>query len=1407
MEVDESNKEYDTDEEGGMRIDDDIYIPPPLKTFCEVDTTGPRLMITKIVNVNFKSYAGTTIIGPFHKSFSAIVGPNGSGKSNVIDSMLFVFGYRASKIRSKKISVLIHNSNEYSNLNSCTVSIHFQRIIDKELEGDYEVIPNSEFVISRTAFKDNSSYYELDKKKVQFKEIAKVLRSHGVDLDHNRFLILQGEVEQIALMKPKGQHENDIGMLEFLEDIIGTSRYKEPLAKLADKVELLTECRLEKLHRLRVVQKEKESLEEPMEEAMQYLKIENTIIRLQHQLYHCKRSEAVKELADHVAKNDTLDNEQTALMNEMTNVRQQKEEKTKVIKEKSKKWNALQQQKDVATAKFDKLRKQDESLHAELIETNKRRKDNIATMKTEKNKMEELLNVPEKNTKDIEECEKLIQTYMTNKEKEETALTTLMAGLRTQTEPLLNERSDLEKELISLRKNVDQAKAAYDIAQSELELYISVEKVEKEKLESLRESVKRTTSTLKERQKELELFERKIPATENSLKQAQDELNDAKRREVEKVAQLKKMQMTFEEKRSAMQASKSRNRILDALMREKREGRMPGIFGRLGDLGAIDVKYDVAISTACGPLDNIVVDTVDTAQTCITYLRQHNIGRATFIPLEKQQRFLSKCHSKIQTPENVHRLFDLIKVEDERVLPAFYYALHDTLVAQDLDQATRIAYGRTRYRVVTLKGELIELSGTMSGGGRTVLRGRMGQKVVRSEPSSADIEKLQSQLDAIFEECNNLRTKQQPLEQQIHVLTTALQDMKMDRQKFGIEVQTLREQEPSLQVQLKVQEKKAANSISDPKKVAQLQQALDAAKLHLDEVEESSASVEKEVARINSKIDDISGNRVRDQQKKIAQLTKSIDKAKAEVCRLQVAIKTAERNLKKTEKYIDTLQSDIHTCEERLRNIKKEKLELEESAKVILDELKELNEALTERDDAMSSLRDELNELQAREDKMKAVKIDLDQKLHESRKLLKELQHVIPEYNRKIAELELRSIPRETLEPLKDLTEEEIDELDAKIVAQNLQKARKKLPDQIPNMKIIADYQEKDALYIRRVAELEEMTLTRNKMREVYETARRRRIQEFQDGFSLITTKLKELYQMITLGGDAELELVDSLDPFSEGIAFSVRPPKKSWKSISNLSGGEKTLSSLALVFALHHYKPTPVYFMDEIDAALDFKNVSIVGNYIKERTKNAQFIIISLRSNMFELADYLVGIYKTRNCSKSVTLNLGRYYENNGIAPPTQLTSKTYASQATQRTQVLLTQCSQAARKENTAPVNNNQNNAKETQSNEEKILSTKNDNAKEVVLNGEKNSSPHAKNNKANEISLNVEESPIAKNNDAKKKPQKEQPEVNRLSLPDLSICSTPPSRRSDRLARKSASINKSINKEPINKKRKLK
>uniref|UniRef100_A0A8C4QU35 RecF/RecN/SMC N-terminal domain-containing protein n=1 Tax=Eptatretus burgeri TaxID=7764 RepID=A0A8C4QU35_EPTBU len=170
--------------------------PPPLPAMMN-ERGAPRLMITHIVNENFKSYAGRQILGPFHNRFSCIIGPHGSGKSNIIDSMLFVFGYRAQKIRSKKLSVLIHSSETHQNLASCTVEVHFQKIVDKD-EDDYDVLPGSQFHVARSAYRDGSSSYNISGCRKSFKEVGALLRSHGIDLDHNRFLILQVSVPFIA---------------------------------------------------------------------------------------------------------------------------------------------------------------------------------------------------------------------------------------------------------------------------------------------------------------------------------------------------------------------------------------------------------------------------------------------------------------------------------------------------------------------------------------------------------------------------------------------------------------------------------------------------------------------------------------------------------------------------------------------------------------------------------------------------------------------------------------------------------------------------------------------------------------------------------------------------------------------------------------------------------------------------------------------------------------------------------------------------------------------------------------------------------------------------------------------------------------------------------------------------------
>ena len=178
-------------------------------------------------------------------------------------------------------------------------------------------------------------------------------------------------------------------------------------------------------------------------------------------------------------------------------------------------------------------------------------------------------------------------------------------------------------------------------------------------------------------------------------------------------------------------------------MKQKKTGSIPGIYGRLGDLGGIDKKYDVAISTATGKsLDTILVDTVESAKKCIEYLKRSNAGRGNFLALDKTLRYERNVTDPFQSPENAPRLIDLITVEDPSLKTAFYQYLRDTLVAEDMDQAKRIAFGHRRFRVVTLSGDLIETSGAMSGGGREKMSGMMGSQAT-TKKNEVNLEKLE----------------------------------------------------------------------------------------------------------------------------------------------------------------------------------------------------------------------------------------------------------------------------------------------------------------------------------------------------------------------------------------------------------------------------------------------------------------------------------------------------------------------------------------------------------------------------------------------------------------------------------------------------------------------------------------
>ncbi|KAF8424088.1 RecF/RecN/SMC N terminal domain-containing protein [Tirmania nivea] len=272
-----------------------LQLPASQSSQPESEVPRQRTVITHLVMTNFKSYAGRQEVGPFHPSFSSVVGPNGSGKSNVIDSLLFVFGFRASKMRQGKISALIHNSANHMDLQFCEVEVHFQEVIDLP-GGAHEVVPDSTLIIARRAFKNNSSKYTINGRESNFTQVTTLLRDRGVDLDHKRFLILQGEVESIAQMKPKGKDENDDGLLEYLEDIIGTSKYKQPIEDSAAQVETLNEVCLEKSTRVQHVEKEKNSLEDQKNLALDFIRDENELACKLATLYQVH----ILECADHI---------------------------------------------------------------------------------------------------------------------------------------------------------------------------------------------------------------------------------------------------------------------------------------------------------------------------------------------------------------------------------------------------------------------------------------------------------------------------------------------------------------------------------------------------------------------------------------------------------------------------------------------------------------------------------------------------------------------------------------------------------------------------------------------------------------------------------------------------------------------------------------------------------------------------------------------------------------------------------------------------------------------------------------------------------------------------------------------------------------------------------------------------
>lgn len=1311
---------------------------PRVSARCDGDggdlTPRSRLVIRDIDVENFKSYYGTHRIGPFHKTFTAVIGPNGSGKSNVIDSMLFVFGRNAKKIRLEKLAEVIHNSAAHPNLSYASVTVNFIRLLEtaaeeKDSEQRQEVA-GSELSIKREVFRTGASQYYIDGVRRTQKEVMECLIRQGVDLDHNRFLILQGEVEQIALMKPKAEKEGEEGLLEYLDDLIGTSQFVGRISEMTATAETAQLARLEALDKERKLKAEREALDEAKNSTLSFVTKDNQLQKTL--IVMCQlRMRGIEEKLEEPRRLLTEIDERIKSMEEEVVQRREKKAQAEEAFAAAKKHVAeAQRARDAVRA-----RRQSAEAHLEQVKSGADQEE-----KARKKVADQLRKAKEELQRAVlhqQDAEREAAIHQQNHNEAVEAVATLQLEHDTLSEELLPRLRPLRQQLEEKKKHrapyeraLTEAKEQLRTAQSRLGGLADSAAKKQQQVNDLAALAARNTARVAELERLLQDSDRKD--LQEEVLRVQDQIGESARRKYA-------INNSIQELKNAYRDGEADDRAMEFLLAQR---SLKGYYGTLRQLGRIDDQYDIAAGVASNAWGFHVVEDRQTATEALMLLKQNNIGRATMMVVSEVEREMgSRMAKPFQCPNpKARRLFDLIQPTNPKFRSVFYQAVRDTLVVETLAEARETAFGgsggrrdamttgapslstggaanQQRHRVVTVKGELVEPSGTITGGGAAPRGAKL--KAARSpqdkQSIKEELQRLQQDLVEAAEEERALNVRLHQLhEQESHVYPE-------QRRKLRHELTTLVAKADGDAARLASLRRELAQSTQELEGNRERhEEAVRDCETALQKAEKAYSTHHADVEALEAQVDEAGGARFKTVA---ASLTAQQERADAEeaslrACRRQAQkhratqerkatdIADYEQQLKKLEEEAQgNVEEQVRACVEVLEALVRElngaeaqlakaqtaaedaraavpvangaaltaqkKLDDEQryrqtEAAKIADALQELSKFQQKIEGCEEKIRENvelygketLGQGNAEDEEDQDTQVDDDEEdgdedesdaVHGRKRA-----RARPGRRRDEAASQTTSAsgssglvpppPKRAHVELRHmtfrLTPEELDGCDydrSVHLAKALSEETKRLHSEI-DFRAVALWRERDVAHREAKAIYEAKKLLSDEAERELQTLKDTRRQAFIHTFEHIRHRLKEVYQLLTHGGDADMELVDVNDPF-EGITFVVRPPKKSWKQISNLSGGEKTLSSLALIFSLHDIKPTPIYVMDEIDAALDFRNVSIVANYVLRQARGAQFIIISLRNNMFEEAHQLVGVCKVNDTTTTLVL------------------------------------------------------------------------------------------------------------------------------------------------------------------------
>ncbi len=1169
----------------------------------------------------FKSFAHKIVL-EFHNGITGIVGPNGSGKSNVADAVRWVLGEQSAKqLRGASMQDVIFAGTQ----NRKPVSFAYVAITmdnsDHLLPIDYE-----EVTVARRVYRSGESEYLLNGTACRLKDVSELFFDTGIGKE-GYSIIGQGQVEKILSGKPEERRE-------LFDEAVGIVKFKKRKAAAIKKLE----SQQEDLVRVNDILSELELRVGPLEEqakvARDYLKKKEELKTLDVNMFLMEIDRLGKELSE-IEKNLKLSNEQ---------LEGAKKDDEKIKSE----YAALEQELAVMEEKINAIREQQSDTVL--------KKGNL---ENEIKILEEQIRFTENSNESIamrkgvmlaekEEHEKERDTF--SKEKEE------LLGMLTEAVERLQKAKDYWQ---NIQNEINACNAGIEKDQKEIMELLNEKatiKSEEQRMSTMFEQTNirkaQLTQRILARKTEEDSFALREKEAKESYDEAMQALSDMKKRESEKAADIenwqKKLRAAVEEvntlgsfitaKSSRLESLKSIAERYDGygnsirkVMEKKTD--TPGLHGVVADLIHVEKKYETAIETALGGnIQNIVTEDEDTAKEMISYLKENHFGRATFLPLTAVDGRGNFKKQEVLSEKGVIGLCDEVIDCDEIYRGIVAYLVGRVVLVDTIDNAIKIAR-KYHYslHIVTLEGEYLSPGGSMAGGsfknkGNLLSRNRqidgLEKEIAELEKKLGDAKKHSEEYETALELCRDdlkeIREKVSELALAENTAKLGLERASSERAESARAAKTLHDESKEIESQL-------SKISGEKKKIVDQMEATD----------QREAALKKEIEDLQEKLD---------------QQTYMEQTASRQMSEVQIEEANARQKVSFVEENLSRINAEIEKDENNLKNLESESVNAKEEAGKKKKHIEEIVLTISSADEALKKLEEELSAAKESREKMNERHKGFFDKKEEISKLITDLEKEIyrlesqrdrskdaMEYQNNYMWDEYELTLHAAME-LKNPDYNNRDEMKHSISA--IRDAIRKMGN--VNVGAIEEYREVSERYGFLKTQHDDIVEASNKLSEIIDELDSGMREQFAKGFADIQREFDKAFKELFGGGKGELSLVEGEDILETGIRIIAQPPGKKLQNMMQLSGGEKSLTAIALLFAIQNLKPSPFCLLDEIEAALDDSNVDRFAKYLNRLTKNTQFIVITHRRGTMTAADRLYGItMQEKGVSTLVSVNL----------------------------------------------------------------------------------------------------------------------------------------------------------------------